>query len=163
MLAYRFYVLAQGGRIETASNHECDGDEAALDHARKMIGLKPIECWRARARSSCSTPTARWKTNRYCELPIASWAPGGDRPTAWARGWRCGQIGQIAHILGLDAAWHRGLGGRTGVASIPHCQARRLCQARGIALSQTWDRQPRGRQRRQNQGSESDPAHGGSP
>ena len=45
MLAYRFYVLAQGGRIETASNHECDGDEAALDHARMMIGLKPIECW----------------------------------------------------------------------------------------------------------------------
>ena len=45
-MLYRFYVLTQGGRIETASNHDCDGDEAALDRARMMmIGLKPIECW----------------------------------------------------------------------------------------------------------------------
>ena len=45
MFAYRFYVLKPDGKIETASNHECDGDGAALDHARKIISQKPIECW----------------------------------------------------------------------------------------------------------------------
>ncbi|HUO02960.1 MAG TPA: hypothetical protein VMU31_09290 [Rhizomicrobium sp.] len=45
MLAYRFYVLKADGKIETASNHECADDGEALNHARKIIGRKPIECW----------------------------------------------------------------------------------------------------------------------
>ena len=50
MLAYRFYVLKSDGRIETASNHECADDADALDHARKIIGEKPIECWQGTRR-----------------------------------------------------------------------------------------------------------------
>jgi hypothetical protein len=45
MLAYRFYVLKADGKIETATNHECADDQAALEQAKALIGLKPIECW----------------------------------------------------------------------------------------------------------------------
>jgi hypothetical protein len=45
MLAYRFYVLKPGGKIETASNYECADDAAALEHAKQIVALKPIECW----------------------------------------------------------------------------------------------------------------------
>jgi hypothetical protein len=45
MLAYRFYVLKADGKIETATNHECADDQTALEQAKTLIGLKPIECW----------------------------------------------------------------------------------------------------------------------
>ena len=45
MLAYRFYILKSDGKIETAANHECADDQAALEHAKKIIDAKPIECW----------------------------------------------------------------------------------------------------------------------
>jgi|HubBroStandDraft_1064217.scaffolds.fasta_scaffold760147_1 hypothetical protein len=45
MLAYRFYILKPDGKIETAANHECTDDQAALEHAKQIIGMKPIECW----------------------------------------------------------------------------------------------------------------------
>lgn len=47
MPAYRFYVLAPDGRIQSASDHECADDQAALVHARNIIALKPIESWQA--------------------------------------------------------------------------------------------------------------------
>ena len=50
MLAYRFYILKPDGKIETAANHECADDRAALDHAKKIIDGKPIECWQGARR-----------------------------------------------------------------------------------------------------------------
>jgi hypothetical protein len=45
MLAYRFYILKPDGKIETAANHECADDPAALDHAKQIVDGKSIECW----------------------------------------------------------------------------------------------------------------------
>jgi hypothetical protein len=45
MLAFRFYILKSDGKIETAANHECADDQAALEHAKTIIDGKAIECW----------------------------------------------------------------------------------------------------------------------
>jgi hypothetical protein len=45
MLAYRFYILKSDGKIETAANHDCADEKEALEHARRIIDGKSIECW----------------------------------------------------------------------------------------------------------------------
>jgi hypothetical protein len=47
MLAYRFYILKADGKIETATNHECADDQAALEHAKNILDRKAIECWQS--------------------------------------------------------------------------------------------------------------------